>query len=255
MPSPSRTSRSRRRRCCRTDSRPCCVEVATTLPTRSYPYIRATSSMTSISARLSPRQVGIATVRVSPVPETVKPIGSSSGGRSSAVNVVPMMRLTSLMRTSQERSRSGSAAPRASTAPASTARSGHVSASSSTKRAMDVSICHPSTPRSLRADASERRPRRATLRPMPTGSNQAISNATAVVAALISVSAPPMIPPMPIGTSRASQINRSSGPSRRVTSSSVTICSPSRAVRMRNPWPPSVARSYAWLGWPSSSIT
>ena len=124
MPSPSRTSRSRRRRCCRTDSRPCSVEVATTLPTRSYPYIRATSSMTSISALLSPRHVGRATVRVSPVPETVKPIGSSSGGRSSAVNVVPMMRLTSLMRTSQERSRGGSAAPRASTAPAWTARSG-----------------------------------------------------------------------------------------------------------------------------------
>ncbi len=199
--------------------------------------------MTSISSLLSPRHVGRATVRVSPLPVTVKPIGSSSAGRSSAVRAMPMTRLTSLMRTAHERSRDGRLAARASTAPACTARSGQVSASNSTKRATDVSICHGSTPRSLRADASERRPRRATLSPMPTGANQAISRATAVVASLISVSAPPMIPAMPIGTSSASQIRRSVGASRRAMPSSVTISSPSRATRMRNPWPPSRARS------------
>ena len=90
-----------------------------------------------------------------------------------------MMRLTWLMRTVARavarRQRLGS---RASTAPAWTTRSGHVSASSSTKRAIDVSICHGSTPRSLRADASERRPSRAALSPIPTFVNQAISRAT-----------------------------------------------------------------------------
>ena len=182
-------------------------------------------------------------MRTSPVPLTVYPMGSSSGGRSSAVSDVPMMRLTWLMRTVHERSRGGSDSARASTAPAWTTRSGHVSASSSTKRATDVSICHGSTPRSLRADASERRPRRAALSPMPTFVNQAISRATVVVVSLISVSAPPMIPPMPIGWSLASQISRSAGLRRRVTSSSVVISSPSRARRMRKPAPPSVARS------------
>ena len=100
-----------------------------------------------------------------------------------------------------------------------------------------------STPRSNRADASERRPSRATLWPIGSGANHAISSATVVVASLISVSAPPMIPASPIGRSSASQISRSSAPSRRSTSSSVVSVSPSTARRMRKPWPPSVARS------------
>ena len=60
------------------------------------------------------------------------------------------------------------------------------------------------------ADASLRRPRRAAVLAMPIGSNQAISSAIVVVASLISLSSPPMIPPMPIGVSLASQISRSS---------------------------------------------
>ena len=71
-----------------------------------------------------------------------------------------MIRLTSLMRTSHDRSAGGSDIPRASTAPAWTTRSGQVSASSSTKRAIDRSMPHGSTPRSKRADASERSPSR-----------------------------------------------------------------------------------------------
>jgi hypothetical protein len=52
-----------------------------------------------------------------------------------------------------------------------------------------------------------------------------------------------MIPPMPIGASSASQINRSAVVSERVTPSSVVISSPSRARRMRKPAPPKVAMS------------
>ena len=58
------------------------------------------------------------------------------------------------------------------------------------------------------------------------GSNHAISSATTVVASLISVSAPPMMPAMPIGRSSASQIRRSSAVKVRSTPSSVTRVSP-----------------------------
>ena len=78
-------------------------------------------------------------------------------------------------------------------------------------------------------DASERSPRRATEALMPVGSNHAISSATVVVVSSISVSAPPMIPARPIGRSSASQINRSSAPSVRSTSSSVVSVSPASA--------------------------
>ena len=69
--------------------------------------------------------------------------------------------------------------------------------SSSTKRAMARSATYGSTPRSKRAEASERRPVRTTDWAMPIGSNHAISRATSVVASLISVSAPPMIAGQP----------------------------------------------------------
>ena len=87
------------------------------------------------------------------------------------------------------------------------------------------------------------------------GSNQAISSATTFVASLISVSAPPITPAMPIGWSLASAMSRSSAVNVRSTPSSVTIVSPSTARRMRKPPPPNVSRSYAWFGSFSSSIT
>ena len=59
--------------------------------------------------------------------------------------------------------------------------------------------------RGLRAQAEAGR-----ADPDPDVRNHAISRATVVVASLISVSAPPMIPPMPIGRSSASQMSRSS---------------------------------------------
>ena len=158
---------------------------------------------------------------VATAPVTVNPIGSSNGARSSAPSDVPRIRLTALTRTAHERSAGGSDPLRPSTAPAWTTRSGHVSASSSTKRAIAVSMPNGSTPRSNRIDASERRPRRATLWLIGSAANHAISNATVVVASLISVSAPPMIPASPIGRSSASQIRRSSAASRRSTPSSV----------------------------------
>ena len=57
---------------------------------------------------------------------------------------------------------------------------------------------------------------RFTLEAIPIGSNHANSRATVVVVGPISVSAPPMIPARPIGTSRASQISSSPDVSERV---------------------------------------
>jgi hypothetical protein len=108
---------------------------------------------------------------------------------------------------------------------------------------MARSIPYGSTPRSNRVDASLRNPSRAADCPMPSGSNHATSRTTTSVASVISLSRPPMIPPMPIGTSLASQISRSAGVNARSNPSSVVITSPSRARRMTNPPPPSMARS------------
>ena len=165
--------------------------------------------MTSISSVESSRQLGRTTRRVSPSPDTVKPIGSSSGPRSSALRFVPSTRLTAAIRTSTLRVCAGRSSVLASTAPACTVRFGQVSERSSTKRAIAVGMPYGSTPRSNRADASERRLVRATVRPIPTRENQAISSAIVVVASLISVSRPPMMPPSPMGVSLASQMKRS----------------------------------------------
>ena len=129
------------------------------------------------------------------------------------------------------------------TAPACTTRSPQVSASNSTNRAIAASIPYGSTPRSNRADASDRSPSRAALWLIGSGTNHAISTATVFVDSLISVSAPPMIPASPIGWSAASQISRSSGPTSRTASSRVVNVSPTVPRRIRKPWPPSVARS------------
>jgi hypothetical protein len=71
----------------------------------------------------------------------------------------------------------------------------------------------------------------------------ATSSATVVVASLISVSSPPITPPMPIGRSVASQISTSSPSNVRSSPSSVVIVSPGVASRTRNPPPPSVSTS------------
>ena len=157
-------------------------------------------------------------MRTSPAPLTVYPIGIEQrrqvvGGErrpDDAVDLADADRRTTARAAAATRLA-------ASTAPACTTRSGHVSASSSTKRAIDVSICHGSTPRSLRADASERRPSRADAEPdADVGEPGDLEGDRRASASLISVSAPPMIPPMPIGRSSASQISRSSGVSERV---------------------------------------
>ena len=120
---------------------------------------------------------------------------------------------------------------------------------------MARSIPYGSRPCSKRVDASERNPSPAAVPATAIGSNQAISSATTVVASLISVSAPPITPAMPIGWSLASAMSRSSAVNVRSTPSSVSIVSPSTARRMRKPPPPNVSRSYGWFGSLSSSIT
>ena len=193
---------------------------------------RATSSMTSISSALSGRHDGMATVAdVARRRDTVKPIGSSSGGRSSAASDVPRMRLTSLTRTAARRARPAAATrPRASTAPAWTTRSGHVS-----REQLDEAGDRPCRCRTDRRRARSGPTPPSAGRGGPTvwlirrGSNHAISSATVVVASLISVSSAAHDPGR--GRSGGRRRRRSAGRRRssvRSTPSSVVSVSPSR---------------------------
>ena len=92
------------------------------------------------------------------------------------------------------------------------------------------------------------------LRRMETGSNQADSRSTLRVEKPISVSAPPMIPPMPTARA-ASAMTQISGESVRSTPSSVRIFSPARARRTTMRRSARRSRSKACIAWPSSSMT
>ncbi len=88
-----------------------------------------------------------------------------------------------------------------------------------------------------------------------SGRHQACSNNTLVVVSEISVEAPPITPAMPTAAPSPSEITPSPALSVRVTSSRVTIVSPSTASRTTSAPPGNLARSYVWLGCPSSNIT
>ena len=133
--------------------------------------------------------------------------------------------------------------PRTSSGSPRTLRPGELCASSSTTRRAATSQREWSQPRSKRADASVRSRWRFALRATAIGSNHADSSTTVVVASLISVDAPPMIPASPIATSSPSQMTRSSPvspsapdarPSSRTVPSSSSSRSPSAARRTRS---------------------
>ena len=110
------------------------------------------------------------------------------------------------------------------------------------------------TPRSNRPDASVRMPCARLVRRMAVRLKLAHSNITSVVASVISLSSPPITPPMPVAPC-ASQINRSFGVNVRFTPSSVVSCSPSLARRTMISRPFTLRRSKACIGWPYSIIT
>ena len=96
--------------------------------------------------------------------------------------------------------------------------------------ARPVSAISGSAPRSKRSEASVRRPSAFDVRRMEMGSNHADSSRTLRVAELISLSAPPITPPMATACA-ASAITHISGESARSMPSSVRIFSPARARR------------------------
>ena len=86
------------------------------------------------------------------------------------------------------------------------------------------------------------------------GSKSAHSRRTSVVASSTSECSPPITPPIPTGFS-ASQIRSMSVEIFRASSSSVVkVVSPARARRTTMRDPASLPRSYACIGWPSSSM-
>jgi len=104
---------------------------------------------------------------------------------------------------------------------------------------------------SKRALASVRRPWRAALLRIETGSKQALSSSIALVSGPISVAAPPITPARAAGRA-ASAITRSAGSSTRSWPSRVRRRSPGRAARTRISGPSRRARSKACMGWPRS---
>jgi len=123
----------------------------------------------SISSVQSGRHDGTATDTTPPDASATKPMGVMAATISAAVNARPRRALTRSGRTAMVGA-TGNDSVRASTKPSCTTRSGQVSRSNSTKRATDDSIPSGSIPRSLRADASLRRPSRCTDFMIPTGS-------------------------------------------------------------------------------------
>ncbi len=126
--------------------------------------------------------------------------------------------------------------------------------SSAQARAIARAGAVTSMPRSKRIDASVRRPSCLLVVRTEAGWNQAASNTICVVASLTSESAPPITPPMAWARS-ASAMTSTPALSARVLPSSVLIDSPWRAVRTVMARPPSLWRSNACIGCPSSSST
>ena len=140
--------------------------------TLTYPNVRAISSMTSSipygAGRTSGRLVGTTTVTWSPAPGRVlNPMGSRSPAMSPGVSGTPIWRWTRAMGTSS--SNGSGTDPRRSRMPSQTPRAGTLSPRSWAKRRMEASIPQGSQPRSKRAEASVRRPRRLEVRAMAMG--------------------------------------------------------------------------------------
>ena len=255
IPRPSRTSRSRRRRCWASDSRPCPGDdgqggADAVVPVHAGDLF---DDVDLLGAVRPPRRDGdVADVAVAGHGEADRieqgrEVGGGERRADDAVDLRHAHRARPLLR----RQRPAAGVDGAGVDDEIRTRLTEQLDEAGDGRVDDVRIGAPlEAMRRLRAQA-----KRATERLTPCGANQAISRATVVVESLISVSAPPMIPARPIGRSSASQMSRSSSVSVRSMSSSVVSVSPGFATRMRNPRPPSVSRSYGWFGWPSSSIT
>ena len=86
---------------------------------------------------------------------------------SAGPSATPIWRCTRAIGT--ETTNGSGTSPRTSSMPSATSSPGTLSASSWQKRRTDGSITHGSTPRSKRADASVRRPRRLDVRAIAMG--------------------------------------------------------------------------------------
>ena len=204
-----------------------------------YPWIRATSSMTSISVALSGLKLGILTSRSSPAGSGANSMEPSKSAMRSRLRSVPSILLTRSVRT-RTGSRCG-ISPRSSTMPG--ARVAPLSPSSWAKRRIARSATSGSAPFSKRADASLRSPNLRADVAIDMGSHQAISRATDVVPSWISVDAPPITPAMPMAASSASATTPSAAVRVRSMPSRVKIVSPSTALRTRNADPATRSRS------------
>ena len=197
----------------------------------------------SISVAQSNRQDGIETDRIAPVfslppslallsapplSPTSNPIGSSSSTIFSFASSVPSVAFTRSTRT--RTGRLGRSLPLAITVPGARLAV-PTCAANSAKRSSAISAISGSTPRSKRAEASLRNPKRREVRLIVIGSHQAASINAVVVDSDISVDAPPITPAKLSGSSWLPTIKPSCALKVRVSPSSVTSCSPSRAIR------------------------
>ena len=179
-----------------------------------------------------------------------------------------------------ELARAGGTAARAASRPRSArrrARGGSARPGARGQARVHVGVRDPARRPRARAGATSRARRRARRgtgrRPSPSGSSPRCAGGGArrsgrcraarssppragrsSSASPISVSSPPMIPASAIARS-ASAITRSSGTSSRSTPSRVRSRSPGAARRTTISPPASVAKSNAWSGFPSASIT
>ena len=128
-----------------------------------------------------------------------------------------------------------------------------IASNNSVARSMARTCCSGSTPRSNRNDASLCNPKRRARPAIAEGAKKADSRKMSLVCSDTAVDSPPMIPASPTGplASAITSVSSVSSISCPPSSSSTSPGSAYRATILSL----KRSRSYACIGWPSSSIT